>query len=370
MSDSPADLEAAYYDELKRFVDLCRSLTASGQAYLTVVLCHELYRFLYPHDPYAGFTHTDPVPYLVAHLRRLIALGTAAREGVHGYPDAAASNEVSGKGEKASSAENAREKAVEKETSDLYSDLWLGYDARVLTQESRQLLERRLPAAVIDAEIVGRTVLDLGCGSGRYAVALAALGAAAVTAVDFQAKSYRRAEEFCRKQGLPVQFAEADVLRLPFADRKFDFVFSNGVLHHTRSWQQAFDEYVRVMRRSGFLFLYATGGFFWTTRRALRPLFEQIPRSYTAEILQLIGMPPNRMIFLDTWYVPIEEHIPRADLEAAFRRRSLAFEKLPSHVEFDLDYALARGIPGARTVWGEGEHRYLLRRQKTTPPAN
>ncbi|HEX4070933.1 MAG TPA: methyltransferase domain-containing protein, partial [Planctomycetaceae bacterium] len=146
------------------------------------------------------------------------------------------------------------------------------------------------------------------------------------------------------------------------ADCSFDFVFSNGVLHHTRSWQAAFDEYVRVMRRSGFLYLYATGGFFWTTRRALQPLFEAIPRSYTAEVLRLIGMPGNRMIFLDTWYVPIEEHIARADLEAAFRQRNLAFEKLPSQVEFDLDNALAQGIPGATAVWGEGEHRYLLKR--------
>ena len=205
-------------------------------------------------------------------------------------------------------------------------------------------------------------MLDLGCGSGRYAVALAGLGAASVTAVDFQAKSYRRAEEFCRKQGLPVRFAEADVRSLPFADGSFDFVFSNGVLHHTRSWQTAFDEYVRVMRRSGFLYLYATGGFFWTTRRALRPLFEAIPRSYTAEVLRLIGMPGNRMIFMDTWYVPIEEHIARVDLETAFRNRNLAFEKLPSQVEFDPDYALGQGIPGARAVWGEGEHRYLLKR--------
>jgi ubiquinone/menaquinone biosynthesis C-methylase UbiE len=365
MSDSLSDLEAAYYDDLNRFVDLCRWLTAAGQPYLTVLLCHELYRFLYPCDPYAGFTHSDPVPYLAAHIRRLLALGTAAREGVHGYADPASRSPAHGQGESLSAVGSS----VEKETSDLYSDLWLGYDARVLTQESRQLLERRLPARIIDEEIVGKTVLDMGCGSGRYAVALAGLGAAAVTAVDFQAKSYRRAEEFCRTQGLPVRFAEADVLSLPFADRSFDFVFSNGVLHHTRSWQQAFDEYVRVMRRSGFLYLYATGGFFWTTRQALRPLFAAIPRSYTAEVLKLIGMPANRMIFMDTWYVPIEEHIARADLETAFRRRNVSFEKLPSQVEFDPDYALAKGLPGAQAVWGEGEHRYLLRRQDAALPS-
>ena len=71
MSDSLTDLEAAYYADLERFVELCHSLTAAGQRYMTVLLCHELYRFLYPSDPYAGFTHRDPVPFLTAHLEPL-----------------------------------------------------------------------------------------------------------------------------------------------------------------------------------------------------------------------------------------------------------------------------------------------------------
>jgi len=310
---------------------------------------------LYPAEPYVGFVHSDPVPYLSAHLRRLIGLGSAARDSVHGYPNPHAGGEPH--------RENEPLAPVEKETSDLYSELWLGYDAHVLTEESRRLLARRVPPAVVDEHIVGRTVLDLGCGSGRYAVALAYLGAESVTAVDFQAKSYRRAEEFCKKQALPVRFAEVDILQLPFEDRSFDFVFCNGVLHHTRSWQAALGEYLRVMRRSGFLFLYATGGFFWATRRALRPLFQAIPRAYTAAVLKIIGMPGNRMIFMDTWYVPIEEHIARLELESAFARQNVSFLKLMSQVPTDLDYALAQGIPGASIVWGEGEHRYLLERR-------
>jgi ubiquinone/menaquinone biosynthesis C-methylase UbiE len=353
MTDDPSGSEAAYYQDLDRFVELCSALTAKGQPYLTVLLCHELYRFLYPTEPYLAFSHRNPVPYLVAHLRHLIEFGSAARESVHGYPLPAIEQ----------TARLANElPPVEKVTSDLYSNLWLGYDARVLTEESHQLLARRIPPQVIDEQIAGRTVLDLGCGSGRYAVALAGLGAASVMAVDYQAKSYRRADEYCQRHSLPVRFVEADVLRLPFADCSFDFIFSNGVLHHTRSWQSALDEYARVMRRAGFLYLYATGGFFWTTRQALRPLFQTIPQAYTAAVLQLIGMPGNRMIFMDTWYVPIEEHIARAELEAAFERCNLSFQKLNSRVETDLDGALACGIPGAEIVWGEGEHRYLLER--------
>ena len=353
MNDERSAQAATYYEELDRFVRLCAELTASGKPYVTVLLCHELYRFLYPTEPYLGFRHTDPVPFLLGHIRSLIEFGSAARQAVRGYPDPTASD-------KSPPADS--QVAVEKQTSDLYSDLWLGYDARVLTEESRQLLTRRIPEQVIDQEIVGRSVLDLGCGSGRYAVALAGLGAGSVTAVDFQARSFKRAEQYCRRHDLPVRFVEAIILQLPFADRSFDFVFSNGVLHHTRSWQAAFGEFVRVMRCSGFLFLYATGGLFWATRRALRPLFESIPRPYTSRVLELLGMPGNRMIFMDTWYVPIEDHITRAELEALFDRNGLAHRKLTSRVETDLDAAIESGLPGAALVWGEGDHRYFLKR--------
>lgn len=362
MKPDPRDTEAAYFDDLDRFVDLCGRLTAAGQAYLAVVLCHELYRFLYPVEPYADFKQTDPVTFLGAHIRRLIALGCVSLESVHGYE----SPELKWAERQTSiTSQESRPDELEKTTSDLYSDLWLGYDERTMTEESRRLVTRRLPQDVVDEHISGRTVLDLGCGSGRYSIALGTLGAKKVTAVDYQAKSYRRAETYCAEHGLPVSFREADVLELPFDDRSFDFVFCNGVLHHTRSWQAALDEYFRVMRRSGFLYLYATGGFFWTTRRALRRVFKSIPRAYTAAVLDVIGMPAHRMIFLDTWYVPIELHISQMELESEFERRHVNYTKLTSEVEFDLDAAIARGIPGAPIVWGEGEHRYLLQRLPT-----
>jgi ubiquinone/menaquinone biosynthesis C-methylase UbiE len=351
---NPLELEFEYYRDLERFVCLCQKLISASQPYMVVLLSHELYRFLYPVDRYAHVEHDDPVPFLLAHIKRLIAFGESSLDAVHGYSTPKVPWQVQSP---------PAESPVEQSTSDLYSELWLGYDADVLTAESRQLIGRRIPQSVIDRQILGRTVLDLGCGSGRYSIALAFLGARAVTGVDYQNKSYRRAEAYCAEQHLPVHFQEANVLELPFDDGAFDFVFCNGVLHHTRSWREGLAEYIRVMRRSGFLFLYATGGFFWTTRDALRKVFARIPQDYAASVLRGIGMPSNRMVFMDTWYVPIEEHIARAELEAEFVRHRIEFEKLSSQVETDLDHGLASQIPGASIVWGEGEHRYLVARQ-------
>jgi len=342
------ELERAYYEELKRFQTLCGSLIDGGQPYQVIVLCHELYRFLYPIDPHADFKQTDPVRFSVEHLRKLIALGENLLASVRGYAfePAAAANES----------------RLETRTSDLYSSLWARFDGETLLVEARKLVEQRIPRAVVEQHVKGKRVLDMGCGSGRYALALVMLGAASVVAADFQAKAYLAAQAHATQAGLPVQFMEADVLALPFGDREFDFVFCNGVLHHTRDWKQGVREYARLMKTAGYLYLYACGGIFWNTRAAVREIFTRIPQNYTQSVLNAIGLPSNRFIFMDTWYVPIEGHLKRRELEEVMQGCGLTFSQLPSNTPFDPDYGLRSGLPGAEIMWGEGEHRYLVTR--------
>ncbi len=348
--DRLKDLEVRYYDALDQFKQLNLALVENGQAGLAVVLSHELFRFLYPSEPHASFTHTDPVAFAVDHIHKLNVLAETAHSTIRGYNF-----------DLATLVEQDSE-PVETKTSDFYSDLWAKFDRAALTEESSRLLQRRLPAAVIDARIGGKKVLDMGCGSGRYSIALAALGASEVVAVDYQAKAFRRAETYANEADLPITFREADVLNLPFADRSFDFVFSNGVLHHTRDWARGLAEYARVMKTSGYLYTYACGGIFWNSRDVMRDIFKRIPRDYAMRMLHLIGLPANRFIFMDAWYVPIELHLKKADLIVEFDRHGLAYESVPSLATFDPAYGLSLGIPGAGIMWGEGEHRFLLTR--------
>lgn len=344
------DSTEKYYRYLDQFKELCFALIEGGQAYQAVLLSHELYRFLYPVEPYAEFEHSDPVPFMLDHIAKLTALARTLLDTVHGY-----------KRDPARDGEEGQSR-LEIATSDLYSSLWAQFDRETLLVEARKLLERRLPADLVANHIKGKRVLDMGCGSGRYSIALAALGAAEIVAVDYQAKAYARAAEHAKTLALPLTFREADILELPFADQSFDFVFSNGVLHHTRDWKKALSEYGRVMRRSGYLYLYACGGFFWTTRAVLREVFARIPQAYAQSVLDMIGMPPNRFIFMDTWYVPIEGHLKRAELEGLMAWLGLSFVQVPTNIPYDPGYGLDRGLPGAEAMWGEGEHRYLVER--------
>ncbi len=94
----------------------------------------------------------------------------------------------------------------------------------------------------------GALVLDAGCGSGRYAVQAAELGAE-ILAVDGSA-AVEKAREVCR--GLPkVHVIQGDLVRHPFRPNLFDRIFSIGVLDHTPDTRQAFRALAPLLRQGG-----------------------------------------------------------------------------------------------------------------------
>ncbi len=339
-----------YYDLLGQFVDICHASVKRGQAYISVMLCHELFRFLYPVEPFANFEQNDPIKFSIEHIRKLIATGKTMQSGFAPYawnPDASLSE---------------LNDPLEKTTSDLYSALWTGFTKEELVEESRTLVEKRLPAEVIRDRIKGKRVLDMGCGSGRYSIALSQLGASHVDAIDVQEKAFAAARSWCKANEVEVHFHEGNVHKLPFNDNAFDFIFCNGVLHHTSSVAAGVRELSRVMRGDGaaFLYLYGAGGIFWNTRTAVRPIFKNIPLQYTRGVLQMIGMPSKRFIFCDTWYVPVETLTTATEMLTLLDEEGFSYKKLTGNNAFDLDRGDLGKLPNASEMWGDGEHRYLL----------
>ena len=109
-------------------------------------------------------------------------------------------------------------------------------------------LEEPVVRAALGA-VRGSRVLDLGCGTGRHTLWLAAEGAT-VTAVDFSAGMLDVA---CRKPGAEgVRFVVHDLHEpLPFGDGAFDVVVSGLVLEHLRDPGAFFREVRRVLRAGG-----------------------------------------------------------------------------------------------------------------------
>jgi SAM-dependent methyltransferase len=74
--------------------------------------------------------------------------------------------------------------------------------------------------------------LDLGCGAGNYVIYLAGRGFEA-TGIDFSPTAIDIAKQNAEAKGLKCEFIVADVLEeLNAIERKWDFVYDWGLLHH------------------------------------------------------------------------------------------------------------------------------------------
>jgi ubiquinone/menaquinone biosynthesis C-methylase UbiE len=127
-----------------------------------------------------------------------------------------------------------------------------GYDrwASVYDHDANPLIGLEDPAVREAAgEVRGLAALDLGCGTGRHAVWMAASGAV-VTAVDFSVGMLAEAR---RKPGSDaVRFLACDLHDpLPFRPGAFDLVVSGLVLEHIRDLAGFFGEARRVVRSGG-----------------------------------------------------------------------------------------------------------------------
>ena len=100
-------------------------------------------------------------------------------------------------------------------------------------------------------EVRGFEVLDLGCGTGRHAIAMARRGAR-VTAVDFSDRMLERAKQ--KRGDANITFQVCDLAGpLPFAAATFDLVLCALVLDHIADLESLFREMRRVCRSSGFV---------------------------------------------------------------------------------------------------------------------
>ena len=97
---------------------------------------------------------------------------------------------------------------------------------------------------------VCRHVLDVGCGPGFFSVLLARLGYE-VTAVDYTENMLEEARKNAAHYGVDIDFRRMDAQNLDFEDGIFDLVISRNVLWNLEQPEQAYREWLRVLKPNG-----------------------------------------------------------------------------------------------------------------------
>ena len=121
----------------------------------------------------------------------------------------------------------------------------IDYDAWAKTYDDTRGASPSVLRALLEAlgPPDGRSVLDIGGGTGNFAVALAERGFP-VSLCDYSPAMARRAAAKLGKDEVAV----ADAAHLPFADGSFDCTMSVNVLGHVEDWRTMLAEARRVIR--------------------------------------------------------------------------------------------------------------------------
>ena len=89
-------------------------------------------------------------------------------------------------------------------------------------------------ADAVPADLTGRTVLDVGCNGGFYAIEMKRRGARHVLGVDTDARYLEQARFAAGVLEEDIEFRQMSVYDLPSLGRRFDIVLFMGVLYHLR----------------------------------------------------------------------------------------------------------------------------------------
>lgn len=96
----------------------------------------------------------------------------------------------------------------------------------------------------------GKLILDAGCGTGTYGLALASQGNK-VIGVDLSTDSLEVARNRAIQKGLDFTPVEGDLEKLPFEDNTFDTCICAFILHHLPNMEKPLAELYRVLKPQG-----------------------------------------------------------------------------------------------------------------------
>lgn len=149
--------------------------------------------------------------------------------------------------------------------ADNFGDQWTRFPKLQLDSfTGTSISENRFFGAlkVAPNELKGKFILDVGCGTGRFAE-IALKAGAYVIGLDYSAAAHVA----CKNLGNYQNFRaiRGDIYKLPFKENSFDIVYCLGVLQHTPNVEKAFKSLPPLVKKPGYLVV----DYYWKRLRSI-----------------------------------------------------------------------------------------------------
>jgi SAM-dependent methyltransferase len=101
-----------------------------------------------------------------------------------------------------------------------------------------------------------KKVLEVGCGTGQLSIYFSLGTNNRIVGFDPTIQSLNLAKNFARKNEISnIEFVNADIFDDVLVDNYFDFVWCNGVLHHTKDPYKAFQIVAKSLKSEGYILI-------------------------------------------------------------------------------------------------------------------
>ncbi len=143
------------------------------------------------------------------------------------------------------------------QTQERFGHEWMNYPGPMAEDRKIFLEETQIP----QSDWAGKTVLDAGCGMGRYTRIAHDLGAH-VIAMDLSHALIRLQEAAFNSDRMHL--IQGNLLSIPLKEESLDTAYSIGVIHHTPSAKEAARQLAKTVKPGGHLsfWVYGTAGSF------------------------------------------------------------------------------------------------------------
>src|SRR5262245_47620549 len=205
-----------------------------------------------------------------------------------------------------------------------------GYEEFETPYDLIEKSKRGVYAKLLDEQLpLGVKILDAGCGTGQLGIFLSMIHRQ-VFGIDFSMGSLQKAQNFKKRFELrDINFSQMDLFQIGLRDESFDYVFCNGVLHHTADAYGAFVNLCRLVKPGG----YITIGLYNTYGRLLLDLRKRI-FSLTNDKLswldffmrqKTLGEGKKRVWFMDQYRNPHDEKFTVDDVLQWFKKNQISY---------------------------------------------